>query len=331
MYRWPWTGTLRTVHALVTGAAGFVGSTLVEDLLTSGWTVRGVDAFTDYYEPTVKHANLSRALESPGFSLVETDLVTAELDALLDGVDVVFHLAGQPGVRLSWAEGFGRYVDLNIVLTQRLLEAAQHLPIQRFVYASSSSVYGNTMNVPTTEEDPTRPFSPYGVTKLAGEQLCCAYGANFAVPTISLRYFTVFGPRQRPDMGIHRIMEAALQGRAFQLFGDGEQIRDFTFVDDIVRATRLAGTVDSEPGTVLNIAGGDSVSMNALLEMIGDVLGEALRVDRGAPQPGDVRATGGDITRAGSVLGWAPEISLAEGLKRQAGWHQERTEGARQP
>lgn len=313
------------MHALVTGAAGFVGSTLVEDLLAANWTVRGVDCFTDYYDPTSKRANLDAAHRSPGFSLVEADLVSCDLDPLLDDIDVVFHLSGQPGVRLSWAEGFGRYVDLNIVVTQRLLESVRERGLQRFVYASSSSVYGNTLDVPTSEEHATNPHSPYGVTKLAAEHLCCAYGANFGVPTISLRYFTVFGPRQRPDMGIHRIMEAALAGRAFSLFGDGEQVRDFTYVDDIVAATRLAGTLDSEPGTVVNAAGGSSISMNALLGLIGEVLGCEVTVERLDAQPGDVRATGGDIARAASLLGWTPQVPLAEGLRRQAAWHRSRT------
>lgn len=301
-----------------------MGSTLVENLLASDWTVRGVDAFTDYYDPKVKHANVSSALASANYSLVEADLVRCDLDSLLNDIDVVFHLAGQPGVRLSWADGFSRYVDLNIVVTQRLLEAVRHTDLQRFVYASSSSVYGDALDVPTSEDHSTRPHSPYGVTKLAGEQLCCAYGANFGVPTISLRYFTVFGPRQRPDMGIHRIIDAALAGRSFSLFGDGEQIRDFTYVDDIVAATRLAGTLDSEPGAVVNAAGGGSISMNALLDLIAEVLGCEIPVERLDAQPGDVRATGGDITRAAALLGWAPEVPLVEGLRRQAAWHRDR-------
>jgi UDP-glucuronate 4-epimerase len=319
--------TLRRVQALVTGVAGFIGSTLADSLLRNGWAVRGADRFTSYYEESAKRANLTAATGSPAFELAEVDLVTTDLGALLDGVDVVFHLAAQPGVRLSWADGFRLYNDLNVNLTQRLLEAARGREIGRFVYASSSSVYGDVSVVPTDEQQPTRPHSPYGVTKLAGELLCSAYGANFGVPTTSLRYFTVYGPRQRPDMAIHRMIEATLNGQPFPMFGDGSQIRDFTFVDDVVAATVAAATADVPPATVCNVAGGSSVSLRDLLTLVGEAIGVPVVIDRRAAQPGDVRATGGSIGRAEELLTWRPHIDLPTGVARQVDWHRARHAG----
>ncbi|HEY5663181.1 MAG TPA: NAD-dependent epimerase/dehydratase family protein [Ilumatobacter sp.] len=313
------------MRALVTGAAGFIGSTLADRLVRDGWSVRGVDCFTPYYDESVKRSNLAALIDSPLFELVEADLLEADLAPLFEGVDAVFHQSGQPGVRLSWAEGGPTYVDLNINVTQRLLEAARSADLRRFVYASSSSIYGDAAAVPTDEDQPTRPFSPYGVTKLAGELLCSAYGANFGVPTTSLRYFTVYGPRQRPDMATHRLIEAALDGRPFPVFGDGEQVRDFTFVDDIVNANLLAAAAaDLPPATVCNVAGGGSVRLIDLVNVVGDVVGSPVRIDWQPAQPGDVRRTGGSIERAKRLLGWSPEVDLATGVARQAEWHRSR-------
>ncbi len=314
------------MQALVTGAAGFIGSTLSERLVADGWSVTGIDCFTDYYEESTKRSNLDTLSRAPGFELVEADLRTTDLDALLAPVDVVFHLAGQPGVRLSWAQGFPTYVEMNVNATQRLLEAARATELHRFVYASSSSVYGNARLVPTPETEPTRPHSPYGVTKLAGELLCSAYAANYGLHAVSLRYFTVYGPRQRPDMAIHRLVEAALDGRSFPLYGDGSQIRDFTYVDDIVNATVMAATSDAPPATVVNAAGGGSVPLSQLIDLVGEVVGQPVQLDRQSDQPGDVRATGGDIEHAHEVLGWSPLVKLAEGVARQAAWHRARRE-----
>lgn len=313
------------MKALVTGAAGFIGSTLTDRLLAEGWSVRGVDSFTTYYDPAAKRSNIAHLVGSADFELCEIDLASAELGKLFDGIDVVFHLAGQPGVRLSWAEGFHIYSETNIEVTQRLLDAARGRSLQRFVYASSSSVYGDVGVVPTDEDHPTRPYSPYGVTKLAGEHLCSAYGRNFSVPTTSVRYFTVYGPRQRPDMAFHRLIEAALNGDSFPLYGDGRQVRDFTFVDDIVECTFLAGITGLPAGTVVNAAGGDSMELLDVVSLVGEIAGAPVQLDWRDAQPGDVRRTGGSIERARQLLGWTPKIGLRAGIERQVAWHKEWT------
>lgn len=308
------------MKALVTGCAGFVGSTLSDTLLADGHTVRGIDSFTTYYDEGRKRSNIAAAEQHEAFEMVEGNLLTADLAQVLDGVDVVFHQAGQPGVRLSWSSGFEGYNNLNVLVTQRLLEAAKTAGVERFVYASSSSVYGQAERYPTTEEDLPAPFSPYGVTKLAAEHLCNLYAANWGVPTISLRYFTVYGPRQRPDMAFHRLVSAALTGDAFPLYGTGEQIRDFTFVNDVVAANIAAATADTAPGTVVNIAGGGSTSMNEVFAAVEAAAGQPLNFDRQDPQPGDVDRTGGSIEQAGRLLGWAPKTSLTDGLAAHVEW-----------
>lgn len=309
------------MRALVTGAAGFIGSTLCERLLSDGWTVRGVDCYTPYYPASIKHQNVTRLLSSTSFEMVEGDLQACDLGPLFEGVDTVFHLAGQPGVRLSWSNDFATYLQLNVAVTQRLLEQARMHDVSRFVFASSSSVYGNVTEVPTDESSPTNPFSPYGVTKLAADRLCSAYGENFGLSTVSLRYFTVYGPRQRPDMALHRMIEACATGRSFTVFGDGEQIRDFTFVEDVVDATVRAGTRACPPGECLNIAGIGETSVNALIDVVGRAVGTQLEVRYESAQPGDVRRTGADTSRARSLLGWSPSVSIEEGVTRQVEWH----------
>ncbi|MDO8362932.1 MAG: NAD-dependent epimerase/dehydratase family protein [Actinomycetota bacterium] len=310
------------MRALVTGAAGFIGSTLCERLLADGWSVRGVDAFTDYYPPEAKRRNVAGLAGEARFELVEADLTVAAVEPLLAGCDVVFHLAAQPGVRASWRQGFAEYDERNIRATQRLLEAARDRPVQRVVFASSSSVYGNPQRVPTPETDVARPFSPYGVTKLAGEHLCRAYADNFGVPVVALRYFTVYGPRQRPDMAIHRLVECARRGTPFALFGDGSQIRDFTFVDDVVAANVAAATAALQPGEVLNVAGGSSTALVDLVAMVGEAVGREVPLDWQPAQPGDVQRTGGAVELAGRLMGWAPRVSLRDGVARQVAWHQ---------
>ena len=303
---------------VVTGAAGFIGSTLVDRLLAEGHEVVGIDCFTDYYDPAAKRRNLSGALTNDRFRLVEADLVTADLDAAFDGVDVVWHLAGQPGVRLSWSDGFERYNTLNVLATQRVLEAARQRRVGRVMYASSSSVYGNAERYPTLETDRPEPFSPYGVTKLAAEHLCVLYAANWGVPTVSLRYFTVYGPRQRPDMAAHRLINCAIDQTPFPMYGDGSQERAFTFVDDVVDATLRAGlTPDVEPGTVMNVSGSQWCTLAELIGLVGRAVGQEVPIDHRPPAAGDATKTGGSTERIQAILGWTATTSLDAGIAAQ--------------
>lgn len=311
------------MRALVTGVAGFVGSHLVARLCGDGWEVLGVDCLTPYYDVAQKRSNLSEIAGLAGFEHADADLRTTDIQALLSGVDVVFHQAGQPGVRSSWDE-FDSYVDHNVLVTQRLLEAARSARLERFVFASSSSVYGNALAYPTSEEALPRPQSPYGVTKLAAEHLCGVYARNWGVPTVSLRYFTVFGERQRPDMAMHRLVEAALSGESFPLYGTGEQVRDFTYVADVVAANMAASAADAPPGTVVNIAGGGAVTLAEVVDVVERLTGRAIDLDRQPVQAGDVTRTGGSIDAASTILGWRPQVSVVEGLQRQVRWHQAR-------
>jgi nucleoside-diphosphate-sugar epimerase len=314
------------MRALVTGAAGFVGSHLVDALLARGDRVVGVDCFTPYYDPAAKRANLAGACEHPTFELVDTDLRIAAIEPLLDDVDVVYHQAGQPGVRLSWSEGFADYVALNIGVTQRLLEALRAArPRARLVYACSSSIYGNQPRYPTTEDDLPRPHSPYGVTKLAGEHLCGLYAANWGLSTVSLRYFTVYGPRQRPDMSIYRLCEAALHRQPFPRYGDGTQIREFTYVDDIVRGNLAAALADLASGTYVNLAGGSEITLNALIDLVGELAGAPVKVEDHPAMQGDAFRNGGAIDRARSLLGWEPLVGLRQGIEAQLAWHAARS------
>lgn len=309
------------IRALVTGVAGFIGSTLTELLLDAGHSVVGVDCFTDYYAFDAKCSNMAELIDHPAFTFVHTDLRDADCTALLDGIDVLFHLAAQPGVRLSWSAGFQLYAEHNILVTQRLLEAARGVDLQRFVFASSSSVYGDRTSYPTTEDELPKPNSPYGVTKLAAEHLCSLYAANWGIATVALRYFTVYGPRQRPDMAINRIIGAALTGEPFPLFGGGGHIRDFTFVEDVASATSAAGLVALDaPGTAFNVAGGGSTSMRELLALAGRVVGSDVVTDHRPPQPGDVFRTEGATDRATAILGWKPRVSLEAGVAAQVAW-----------
>jgi nucleoside-diphosphate-sugar epimerase len=307
------------MKALITGTAGFIGSTLATTLLDRGDEVVGIDCFTDYYAREIKEGNIADLRTRPGFRFVEARLQDVDLDSLLDGVTHVFHLAAQAGVRGSWGEQFLTYTSNNVDATQRLLEAVKGRNIERLVYASSSSVYGDVATIPMQETAYLQPVSPYGVTKLAAEHLCHLYFVNHGVPTVSLRYFTVYGPRQRPDMGFHRFIRAALLGEPITLFGDGEQTRDFTFVADIVAAT-IAAAERGRPGGIYNIGGGSRVTINQVLDMIGRITGRTLDIRRLPAEKGDMRDTFADSSRAQADLGFSPSHSLEEGLRAECAW-----------
>jgi len=308
------------VKALVTGAAGFIGSTLAEQLVADGADVVGLDCFADYYPRPIKERNLAGLLKGPRFRFVESTIQQADLASVLRDRTHVFHLAAQAGVRKSWGRDFAVYTSNNIEATQVLLEAVAHAStIERLVYASSSSVYGDLVAMPMREDALPQPLSPYGVTKLAAEQLCYLYYTNFRVPAVSLRYFTVYGPRQRPDMGFHKFLRAAIRREPVSLYGDGEQTRDFTFVHDAVGAT-IAAATRGVPGRVYNVGGGSRVSMNQVIEIIGRVAGRPLVVTRDDAQKGDMRHTYADTTRARQDLGFAPRVGLEEGLAAEFTW-----------
>ena len=307
------------MKALVTGAAGFIGSHLAGRLLDRGAAVVGLDCFTEYYPRALKERNVETLRGREGFAFVEARLQDVDLDAVLEGVTHVFHLAAQAGVRRSWGRDFGVYTTHNIDATQRLLEACVGRPIEHVVYASSSSVYGDAAAVPMREDVRVQPVSPYGVTKLAAEQLCHLYAVNHGVPTTSLRYFTVYGPRQRPDMAFNRFLRAALQGSPIQVFGDGGQTRDFTYVEDAVAAT-IAASERGEPGGVYNIGGGSRVSVLEILDIVARVTGRPLRIEHGPPQKGDMRDTWADTSRARADLGFSPAVTLEDGLTEEYRW-----------
>jgi nucleoside-diphosphate-sugar epimerase len=308
------------VKALVTGCAGFIGSTLVDRLLADGADVAGIDCFTDYYPREVKERNLGGALKSSAFRFVESSIQDADLPALLHDRTHVFHLAAQAGVRKSWGRDFAIYTTNNIEATQILLEAATKMPaLERLVYSSSSSVYGDRTPLPMREDALPEPVSPYGVSKLAAEQLCYLYFANFKVPTVSLRYFTVYGPRQRPDMAFHKFLRATIKDEPITVFGDGDQTRDFTFVSDAVNANVLAAA-QGVPGRVYNIGGGSRVSVNDVLTMIERVTGRRPRVNVDPVQKGDMRHTYADTSRAREDLGYAPTVGLEQGLAAEHQW-----------
>jgi UDP-glucuronate 4-epimerase len=308
------------MRALVTGCAGFIGSHLTESLLADGATVLGVDCFNDNYGRPEKLRNLRRVSDWDDFEFAPIDLGRGQLDDLVTESDVVYHLAAEPGVRASWGVRFESYVRNNLMATQHLLEAAQGAELKRFVYASSSSIYGQAETRPTREDVVPRPLSPYGATKLGAEQLCDIYYANQGVCTVSLRYFSVYGPRQRPDMAFNRFCRAALQGETIEVFGDGRQTRDFTYVDDIVRATRAAADAPGVEGGVYNIGGGSQVSLVDTLAMLEEIADKPLQVVHLPQEPGDVRDTGADITRARADLAYQPATGLMEGLAAEFEW-----------
>jgi len=314
-------------HALVTGAAGFIGSTLTDRLLADGVRVTGVDMFTDYYDPALKRRNLEGALRHPSFRLLELDLGAADLTALPE-VDVVFHQAAQPGVRASWGREFTAYTHHNVLATQRLLERYRSSTLERFVYASSSSVYGDAESYPTPETALPRPFSPYGVTKLAGEHLVLLYGRNFGLPVAALRYFTVYGPRQRPDMAFHRFCRAMLQGEPIPVYGDGKQSRDFTFIADAVEANVRAWR-RAAPQGVYNIGGGSQVEVLEAIALLEERLGVKANLRFEPRPPGDPLRTRADAARLAAYLDYTTTVSIGDGLAAEAEWARKLYGGAR--
>jgi nucleoside-diphosphate-sugar epimerase len=307
------------VKAVVTGAAGFIASHLAERLLAEGHEVVAIDAFLDYYPRNVKEGNLARARDHGSYRFIEGRLQEMDLAPVLEGASQVYHLAAQAGVRASWGRDFTVYTENNVLATQRLLEAAVAAGVPRFVYASSSSVYGDAPTLPLREDGPCRPVSPYGVTKLAAEHLVHLYGRNHGLPAVSLRYFTVYGPRQRPDMAFHRFLKAVMRDEALRVFGDGTQTRDFTFVEDIVAATRAAGDT-GRPGFVYNVGGGQRVALKDALALMERVTGRRVRVEQEGSQRGDMKDTLADTTAAQRDLRFRSTVTLEEGLAREWNW-----------
>jgi UDP-glucose 4-epimerase len=309
---------LAGARCLVTGAAGFIGSHLCERLLDARADVIGVDCFTDYYSPALKRRHLASVTGRPGFNLVDVDLARADLAPLLEGVDVIFHLAAQTGVRTSWGADFSLYLERNLLVTQRLVEAMiAVVPAARLVFSSSSSVYGDAKCLPTREETERRPVSPYGLTKVACEDLLGIYSAAYDLRWLALRYFTVYGPRQRPDMAFHRLLTAALTGGSFTIFGDGRQERDVTYVSDIVAATIAAGAAVDVSGECINIGAGRTVALSEVLTYVRSFAAPGFTLQYAKMERGDARATGASIDKARCLLAYTPQVEWREGIERQ--------------
>ncbi|NCR42161.1 MAG: NAD-dependent epimerase/dehydratase family protein [Microcystis aeruginosa W13-11] len=308
---------------IVTGVAGFIGSSLAQKLLEQEDQVIGIDQFNDYYDPSLKRKNAHMLAKYREFKLIEADIQALNWRQLLQGVEVLFHQAAQAGVRASWGDGFRQYTERNINATQIILEAAKETPsLQRMVFASTSSVYGNAETMPTPETLCPQPVSPYGITKLAAERLCWLYHQNFNVPVTALRYFTVYGPRQRPDMAFHKFFQAAIAGKPIGIYGDGKQTRDFTFISDAVAANLAAAVVPEAVGEVFNIGGGSRVVLLDVLDTMEKVIGKPIeRLHQGLAR-GDARHTAADVTKARTILGYNPQVSLAEGLAQEWQWIQ---------
>jgi len=308
------------VKHLITGSAGFIGSNLAKKLLAEGEEVIGIDCFTDYYARELKENNIKEILDNPNYTFLEKNLLETDLEELIKNVDYIYHQAAQAGVRSSWGEDFKIYNQNNILLTQKLLEAAKESKrLKKFVYASSSSVYGDTDQIPMTEKQRLQPVSPYGVSKLAGENLCYLYYKNFKVPTVSLRYFTVFGEGQRPDMAFHIFIKAFLQGESINVFGDGEQSRNFTYVGDTARANILAAK-KAPAGEIINIGGTNTFKLNQSLELMKQIIGSAPKIIYSNKVKGDVKHTAADISKANQLLGYSPQVTFKEPLEREVNW-----------
>lgn len=310
--------------SIVTGAAGFIGSHLVEALLKQGQQVIGIDEFNSYYDPALKRKNIAHLHNNPNFELIEDNIQCLDWQALLSDVDVVYHQAAQAGVRASWGKGFHFYTERNISATQILLEAAKDAKhLKRLVFASTSSIYGDAETLPTHEGICPAPVSPYGITKLAAERLCGLYHKNFGVPFVALRYFTVYGPRQRPDMAFHKFFKAVIENEAIPVYGDGEQTRDFTYISDAVTANLAAATAPDAIGHIINIGGGSRAVLSDVLNMMEEIVGQPIKRQHIERAMGDARHTGADITKAKQLLKWQPQVSLREGLTQEWQWVKE--------
>ncbi|MDJ0514846.1 MAG: GDP-mannose 4,6-dehydratase [Trichodesmium sp. MO_231.B1] len=308
-------------NIIVTGVGGFIGSHLAETLLNQGEKVIGIDQFNDYYDPALKRQNISQFKDHSAFQLIENDIQSLNWSDLLVDVDIVYHQAAQAGVRASWGEGFRSYTERNINATQIILEAAKDAPnLKRLVYASTSSVYGNAETFPTPETICPQPVSPYGITKLAAERLGKLYHQNFGVPCVYLRYFTVYGPRQRPDMAFHKFFKWILQDEPISIYGDGQQTRDFTFVSDAIAANLAAGTVPEAVGEVFNVGGGSRVVLAEVINMMEEIVGRPIKKNFVEKARGDARHTSADVSKAQKILGYQPQVSLKEGLEREWEW-----------
>ena len=310
------------MKCVVTGVAGFIGSHLAERILLDGHEVIGIDCFTDYYPREYKERNLLKLNQNPNFRFLPSNIISLDLKSLFSDIDVIYHLAAQAGVRASWGSSFKIYTELNVLGTQLVLEAAKDSGVKRVVYASSSSVYGDVLDFPMKETTYPKPVSPYGVTKLAGENLCVLYTKNFNLPTVSLRYFTVYGPRQRPDMAFHIFGKAFIEGKQPKVFGDGHQTRDFTFVSDAVEATYHAGLKENIAGRIFNIGGGSRISLLETVKILSKFAGRTMDIEMNDVQKGDVRHTAADIALAEEYLDYHPIIKLEEGLLREFEWLQ---------
>ncbi len=309
------------VTHIVTGVAGFIGSHLAETILKQDDRIIGIDQINDYYDVNQKKANIADLQKYSNFEFIKADIQELNWLELLKDVDVVYHQAAQAGVRSSWGKGFYDYTERNINATQIILEAAKEVnSIKRFVYASSSSVYGNAEKMPTSETIPPVPVSPYGITKLAAERMCLLYHQNFNVPITALRYFTVYGPRQRPDMAFHKFFKAVIRDEAISVYGDGQQTRDFTFISDAVAANLAAGSVSEAIGQVFNIGGGSRVNLMDVLAIIEKTVKQPIKKEFVAKAKGDARHTSADISKAQRILGYQPKVSLSQGLAKEWEW-----------
>ena len=303
--------------AIITGVAGFIGSSLAEKLLKDNFKVIGIDNFTNYYSPHIKEKNIENCLKNTNFSFIHQDLDSLDLSTIFESAEYIFHLSAQPGVRASWGKEFTVYVKNNISVTQKILESLKNnTTLKKFIFASSSSVYGNQSSIMNEDMSLTKPVSPYGVTKLAAENLVNLYFKNYEIPTISLRYFTVYGPRQRPDMAFSRFFRSIIKDKKLTIFGNGEQARDFTYVDDVVDATINAATSDSV-GEILNVGGGSIFSLTQIIEFMKEITEKELEINFEKEQKGDVKYTNADISKSKKLINYKPSRDIKYGLTQQ--------------